>query len=670
MAQKYYYTGKTSAAHYGDFVEDNLISKSTADRTFLDVNTSTSVRSEFLRSDYDYYRQNEKIPSDIRGIIDFAMKAYSRISIVRNVIDLMSDFGSQGIRLQHPNKRIERFYNQWFKKVKGKERSERMLNMLYRVGNVIVKRVDGKINKRKTQDWKKANAEEEAPIIRNEIPMRYDILNPLSIRVVNESLASFIGKPIYALLLRNFSSDIKVLQNAKVAIDLPKDIMNAVKKGKNEIILDQNKLHVYHYKKDDWQIWAEPIIYSLADDLVTFEKMRLADLASLDGAISNIRLWTVGFIDPSNPANNLIPTRATINKVRNILANAIGGGQMDLVWGPDLKFQESSSQAYRFLGKEKYEVTLNNIYDGLGIPPTLRSGGGSKNGGSTSFIALKTLIERLQYGRDRLVEFWDEQIKRVQKAMGFAAPAKVVFDRIIMSDESTELNLLINLVDRDLISVESLLERFDFLPEIEKVRIKKELGERGNKMPDKAGPYHNPQWDSRIKEALVLQGLISPDQIGIDVDGKIKPMPQPAGRPNNVQETKKRKPKPIRPQTQKTHAMSDMIIWANNAYQIISDIISPALLKSYKKSNYRQLSNDQAIAVELVKFGVLCGLDPYSKVSKDCVYNLLDKEIPEQYLQAYSSLVKLFRESNNREPSLDEIRKLYANAYVVEKIYG
>lgn len=650
----------------GDYVEEARLDHATANRTFLNIDGNTSVRSEFLRSDYDYYRNESKVPTTIEEIIAFCMKAYSRISIVRNVIDLMSDFGSQGIRLQHPNKSVERFFNKWFDKVKGKERSERFLNMLYRVGNVIVKRVDARIKKSTEKEWKKVHGQ----IFANTIPVRYDILNPLSVRVINQQLLAFTGKATYSLLIGGaINSELQQLRNAKVTVELPDDLKAALKAGKSEILLDDSKLHVYHYKKDDWQIWAEPMIYSLADDLVTFEKLRLADLASLDGAISNVRLWTVGFIDPANPANNLIPTRSTINKVRNILANAIGGGQMDLVWGPDLKFQESRSEAYKFLGSDKYEVTLNNIYDGLGVPPTLRSG--ASTAGSTSFIALKTLIERLQYGRDRLVEFWDEQIKIVQEAMGFAYPAKVVFDKIIMADETTELKLLLDLADRDLISTESLLERFDFLPEIEKIRVRKETKQRGNKMAVKASPFHNPLWDSKIKELLVLNGMISPSELdtGITVDKKMKPVLTP-GRPNNVIETQKRKKKPLgKPQTQKTSAMMDMVIWANNAYKTISDILSPALLTVLKKKNYRQLTEAEASQVELVKFGVLTGFKPYSEISEENVYNFMDQEIHPSYLNAIASLLKVFKECNNREPTMDELRNIYSNAYVIKNLY-
>ena len=113
-----------------------------------------------------------------------------------------------------------------------------------------------------------------------------------------------------------------------------------------EIPLDKDKFMMYHYKKDDWNVWSNPMIYAILDDIVMLEKMKLADLAALDGAISNVRLWRIGDLD-----HKIIPTKAAINKLRDILASNVGGGTMDLVWGPEIDFKESSTQVYKFLGQ-------------------------------------------------------------------------------------------------------------------------------------------------------------------------------------------------------------------------------------------------------------------------------------------------------------------------------
>jgi hypothetical protein len=670
-----YYSTWAERSDYGDYIDDvEGVSISRADRQFLDVDTNVSIRSEFLRSDYDYYRSGSVTPDKPQDIIKLCMKAYSRVGIVRNVIDLMADFGCQGIKLEHPNPTIQRFYNKWFQKVRGVDRSERWLNLFYRCGIVLVHPVFGKLPKSKEKEWKKAHADfTDVKTLKRDIPITYNFINPLSLRLIGEEASNFIGKPRYALKL---SSSLKTSMARMQKIDpdfsIPEDILSALKSGKGEYVFPAEKLKVYHYKKDDWQPWAEPMTYCIFDDLVAYEKMRLADLAALDGAISNIRLWRLGFIDTTNPANSLIPSRSVINKLRNILHNNVGGGTIDLVWGPELDFKESNSQVYKWLGSAKYESTLNAIYDGLGVPPTLRSGSKGSSGGSASFIALKTLIKRLQYGQGVLKEFWDEQIKIVQQAMGFDSPAQVSFSRMIMSDESTELQLLINLADRDLISNESLMERFDMLPDIEKLRISRESRKRGKSSPEKASPFHNPLWAAKLKEQLLLQGRIDPINLGLNFDVKPPvPVTGTPGRPNNVVETQKRKPKPVgKPQTAKSEnsELSNAYTWATETYKDICTRISPALLKSFGKKNFRQLTNEESTQSEYIKFSAMFGFDMYEDITNEKIFeNMKTTTVTEEAKKTFSYLIKAFVTKNSRQPTVDEVRQIYINTFIIEK---
>src|SRR5690606_16923561 len=136
----------------------------------------------------------------------------------------------------------------------------------------------------------------------------------------------------------------------------------------------------------------------------------------------------------------------------------------------ELKFTESNSQVYKFLGAAKYEPVLGSIYGGLGIPPTLTGSGGTTGGTTNNFVSLKTLIERLEYGRETLLRFWEREFRIVQKAMGFKDAPKIHFDSVVLSDEAAMKQLWIALVDRDIISEETLLERFKEMPDIEKIR--------------------------------------------------------------------------------------------------------------------------------------------------------------------------------------------------------
>ena len=53
--------------------------------------------------------------------------------------------------------------------------------------------------------------------------------------------------------------------------------------------------------------------------------------------MSKIRLWNLGVLDG---ANSIIPTRAAINRLREILGNIPEEGVYDIVWGPELSVTE------------------------------------------------------------------------------------------------------------------------------------------------------------------------------------------------------------------------------------------------------------------------------------------------------------------------------------------
>ena len=179
--------------------------------------------------------------------------------------------------------------------------------------------------------------------------------------------------------------------------------------------------------------------FAILEDLMMLRKMKLADLAALDGAVSHIRLWKLGSLD-----HRILPTEAAIARLADMLMNNVGGGSIDLIWGPELTLSETSTDISKFLGEEKYRPILNNIFAGLGIPPGL-TGLPANQGFGNNFVSLQTLVERLQYGRDILSRFWANEARIVQQAMGFRIPAQIVFDQQTLTDEASLQRLLIDL---------------------------------------------------------------------------------------------------------------------------------------------------------------------------------------------------------------------------------
>ncbi len=613
-------------------------------RDFLNLEPNRSVRPQFTKRDYYAFREAERVPNNQKRIIKMCMDAYDKVGIIRNIVDLMGDFGSQGISVVHSDRTAEKFFKQWFKKVDGKERSERFLNNLYRTGNVIVYRSNATVTPELNTFMKSVGNDikiELPNVSRNVIPFRYNFFNPMSVNMKNSGLSLFVGSKKFSISNSVISDVYKKGQiPQEILKTLPPAARRSIENGDKEIPLEPDRLSVHYYKKDDWQVWANPMIYAILDDIIMLEKMRLADLSALDGAISNIRLWTLGSLD-----HKILPNKAAINKLRDILASNAGGGTMELVWGPELSYTESNSQVYKFLGSEKYNSVLNSIYAGLGVPPTLTGMAGNGGGFTNNFISLKTLVERLQYGRSLLVDFWQKEIEVVRKAMGFRRPAYIQFDQMNLSDDTAEKNLLLQLADRDIISHETILERFKEIPTVEKIRLKREMKDRDrDDSPNKAGPYHNPQHDHEIEKIALNKDLLDDEYLeekglplrDVIIEDNPKKEENPAvpkieerdempseknGRPPNSIDTKPRKQRVEKPRT--APGLADLIDWSQDSYNKISECVTMAFLKANNKKNLRQVTKAELFDVERIKFDVLTNLDLLCEVNDNVIHQHL-----------------------------------------------
>jgi len=418
------------------------------------------------------------------------------------------------------------------------------------------------------------------------------------------------------------------------------------------------------------------------------EKMKLADLAALDGAISNVRLWTIGDLD-----HKIIPTKAAINRLRDILASNVGGGTMDLVWGPEIDFKESSTQVYKFLGAEKYQPVLTSVYAGLGIPPTLTGAAGATGGYTNNYVSLKTLIERLEYGREILKGFWAQEIAMVQKAMGFRFPAEMHFDSIILSDEAAQKQLLMQLADRDIISQETLLERFREMPGIERIRVRRESRERNkdSSAPRKAGPFHNPQHSDDVAKLAITKDLLDSEEyletLGLPpaenqaeveteqvkrVEDNSSPEQEEAydpvsenpdgGRPMHSRDSGPRKQKRVLPRSGEGVAKT---LWAYEAQKAIADLVMPMALEHYNKKNARSLTKSEFDQLEYLKLCILTGMKPYMEIDADVIKSIIDSSTKpsKDFAQSIENSVASFVDTQNRKPSVDEMRYIYASTF-------
>jgi len=173
------------------------------------------VRPEFTRDDYDYFRPGEAVPQyEVQRIID-CNRVYNTVGIIKQMIDLMSEFCSKGITPNHKNPRIQKILRAWFAKVNGPERSERFINIFYRLGTTIAKRLNKNLSRIELEGLRKSlllpddefdqdDTPSLAPIQNGfaSIPCRYTFLNPICVEHEDHELAPLLPRPQLRVRLR------------------------------------------------------------------------------------------------------------------------------------------------------------------------------------------------------------------------------------------------------------------------------------------------------------------------------------------------------------------------------------------------------------------------------------------------------------------------------------
>lgn len=575
----------STSPHFG---EDVMRAYSSAiDTNYINVDgRGTSARHDITYQDYAEVRPMARIPVKHDEIMREMDRVYDEVGLIKNIIDLMADFVVQGINISHPVPKWQRFYRNWFNRIAGVSISERLSNNLFKYGTAIVSRKWARFTvklRTSLDNARAAEIENMAPIQRGKIPGRYTFKNPVYVDVLGGKVATFLNtERAYGIKLSyGLANAILHPQNdyeKEVISSLPEEVKQAARNPHRIFPLDPEDTIVLHYKKNDWENWSKPIIYSVLRDVHLLQKLQIADFTALDGAVDHVRVWKLGSLD-----HKLLPNEPAIAKLAEMLHANIGAGVRNIIWGPDIELAETSADIHQFLGDDKYQPALNGIYAGVGIPPTL-TGTGSQNSGTTNnLVSLKALLRRLDYVRQELVRFWTHEFAIMHQTLEHRDPAEIEFDITNFGDEEAEKKLWIDLADRNIVSHEWVQRRFGAVPKLEDTRLKREEKARQeDRGVQKAGPWHDPH--QKEADSLKLK----------EMNNRDNKLAQTPGRPKNSRDIEPRKTRRFVPQVR---ARLD----ARKRFDAVSELVNPFFLHRFKKDSLRALSSEQSGELEKIK---------------------------------------------------------------------
>ena len=633
--------------------------------TYRNIVPDISVKNSYSEKDYYNFREDESLPTTPKGIMAMGMSFYKKNPIVKNTFDMMAEFAANGMYLAHRSERMQDFYTNWLQKVGSYSINEQFVRLLLKAGNTVINRSFTKVKKAQIRELQVGLAEDQEfpsiEFVKSEVPISYSFLNPLDVFIPQEEIAMFKGGRTFFLQLPEaLQRAVKKMTKKELAAfanEFPPEIADAIKAGKTEVPLDPFKVSIFHYKKDDFEPWGEPVHACILDDLVHYEKVKLADRTTLDSIASQIRVWRLGHIEKDF---SFFPGPDAYEKLQDILSTVPSGGIADIIWNKAIDVLELSKEAYKFLDMEKYKAPLNAIYQGLGVPRTVND----DNSFNNNYFGLKTMVERLNYARNMLKDFWTNEFKMLHKAFGLPGePPTVMFDEISITNREQMLALVRDLVDRNVISHEECQRLFNTVPDVENYRIKKETRRRENgSTPAKAGPYHNANNKAELEKIALQKGITMPKDLGVETSlndkqimSIVKPKPpkgQPGqGRPKNAADKGVRKKRKTKPRS----AMSQ--VWYVNAEQEIRDILLAKSLEKNGKKNQRQLSTAETDRVENEKFAMLYNIPFGTTINQEAlngVSTLVEQKVLDDYNHLNASFVKMF----GRQPNITEKRIL------------
>ena len=641
-----------------------------------------------------------------------ADKAYREIGLIRNIIDIMTDFTAEGLNVHHKVAAQERFYRAWMKKVGMEEVTKQALRGMYKWANVGIFRFWGKIRPKtrkemmakarelfaqgKDKEAVKAFFREDKTVKKGRIPVRYSCIPPFRVRIYGSLL---FDTRSYFYSMPEIDRQ-KLLNPEEFASTYEKKLMNGIspemrrKIEKDSLVeLPTENFCMLQYKRDCSRLWADPIVLPVMNDLRYKQVLRRLDISVAESIINPITIFKLG-----KTVEGFAPTKEQFQNLANLLKTPVA--TKTLVWSDLIEVEQHIVDAKEVFSMEKYHEVDLDILNGFGVSLTLINGGvggGAQRGmGAQAFLSVRTLLERLEDGRQEFMKFLNAEMEVIRKAMGWKTAPIITWDRMNLRDEASRERILIELRDRKIISNESLLDQLDMNNDIEMARKKRE-DKQANRMdiPQSVGPF---------EEQVRVQNDEDPARLTIDLNEKqleqnaefkdkdlaqqeklakeaakntTAPKPGPGrpggkGDPNSRSQKKKRDTKPAGMGS----ISPELISKAHISRVIIEDYFKPKYLESLGKDNLRKLTKDEKNTYESLITAIWSLANPTKSITpawvKESCANVSDGNTKpnSKVLNLHNEKVVGFRIDKARQPNHSEKIELFAEclAFFYENI--
>ncbi len=478
---------------------------------------------------------------------------YENDGQVSSIIDLMSDFASEGIKFVHSSDSVQKFYDSWSQKVNLKSRFRNAIIQLLVSGNVFFYKVFAKLTPEEQTAMKTftvgqkigdkyviTNEKGEETIIQPKIVYDSAIRFILDAQASKQQTDAEIAKQVKEFVINKLHNngakiiDGEITPGADSVVPWQYVMLNPLQ------ITPEGTKWVYLLTKEDvsrllntsqisYDEAKQAIKVSLPDNISGtlkpskrpgfYAEMDLQDerLVVLQYNKVDWRKWATGLVWKAMP---VITFKNTLRQME--IKTAKAAINTVILWqlgdhkegiSPELEDYErladmlkAPSQTLNVIWNSAIKADviqpkISEIFDvkrweELRKEVTAQFGitqavvTGEGGNFSSSFISVQGLLEKLETLRDILVESWlMEDVLTINKAMSFRKLPMVHFNEMSLRDEVAKNNFIVSLYDRGLISDQTLYDSLERDTEIERERLLNEKTWEEKEGFERRGPY-------------------------------------------------------------------------------------------------------------------------------------------------------------------------------------
>lgn len=463
--------------------------------------TSTFANNTLYQNPFDstYFNQPSTLNQSPHEKIKLAMMYFNTDPLVGKIIELMKIFSNDGLKNECSDPKIKKWYDNWGDMVDLELVISWMFLEYYRSGNVVTSRVLMAYKEDKfgldspeyghgsfVEELDGAEAAAKKLYSKKSIPIAYTVLNPLTVFVSN------INAYQDSLYVR---TDLPVPSNSEtdpyniILKEMPANLGEIAKRAGVQPLSDKNTRRVLRMRQP-YEPYGSVLMERAFNAIYEKNKLRQMDMSMVNSAINQIIKVTVG--NDEYPA-----TQKQIKNLATAFQNA-GKGQA-IFWNHTLNIEVIKPDT-SVLNNQKYDRVNEDIRNAFGISEILTGGGSSKTNFATAYLSLKAFMANLIEGRNDILRWLDGEYKDIAKAMGFKTYPTATFNPLSLTDEIAEKQIIMQLVDRGIISYESAQSNLGYDPRIERDRREKELPDIEKGILGFAG---NPFQQQKIGEEIV-----------------------------------------------------------------------------------------------------------------------------------------------------------------------